>query len=86
MKKKKEEQVKLPPIDGKKKSKDDAKKKDEYPEHVVIMDAEDIHKAIEGERAHSGALTRLFASLLRKFVIVEATSKRFLKAVFILMF
>ena len=51
MKKKKEEQVKLPPIDGKKKSKDGAKKKDEYPEHVVIMDAEDIHKAIEGERA-----------------------------------
>ena len=48
MKKKKEEQVKLPPIDGKKKGKDGAKKKEEYPEHVVIMDAEDIHKAIEG--------------------------------------
>ncbi|XP_020605135.1 ATP-dependent RNA helicase ddx54-like [Orbicella faveolata] len=47
VKKKKEEQVKLPPIDGKKKGKDGAKKKDEYPEHVVIMDAEDIHKAIE---------------------------------------
>ena len=43
--------MKLPPIDGRKKNKDGAKKKDEYPEHVVIMDAEDIHKAIEGERA-----------------------------------
>ena len=49
MKKKKEEPVKLPPIDGKKKGKDGGKKKDEYPEHVVIMDAEDIHKAIEGK-------------------------------------
>ena len=46
-KKKKEESVKLPPIDGKKK-KEGNKKKDEYPEHVVIMDAEDINKAIEG--------------------------------------
>ncbi|KAJ7365500.1 hypothetical protein OS493_005609 [Desmophyllum pertusum] len=46
-KKKKEEPVKLPPIDGKKKGKDGSKKKEEYPEHVVIMDAEDIHKAIE---------------------------------------
>ncbi|KAM7451307.1 hypothetical protein ABFA07_000987 [Porites harrisoni] len=45
-KKKKEESVKLPPIDGKKK-KEGSKKKDEYPEHVVIMDAEDINKAIE---------------------------------------
>ena len=43
--------MKLPPIDGKEKSKDGSKKKEEYPEHVVIMDAEDIHKAIEGERA-----------------------------------
>ena len=50
MKKKKEEQVKLPPIDGKKKGKDGTKKKEDYPEHVVIMDAEDIQKAIEGER------------------------------------
>ena len=47
--------MKLPPIDGKKKGKDGAKKKDEYPEHVVIMDAEDIHKAIEGERAQWSA-------------------------------
>lgn len=39
--------MKLPPIDGKKK-KEGNKKKDEYPEHVVIMDAEDINKAIEG--------------------------------------
>ncbi|XP_078350996.1 uncharacterized protein LOC144635778 isoform X3 [Oculina patagonica] len=46
-KQKKEESVKLPPIDGKKKGKDGGKKKDEYPEHVVIMDAEDIHKAVE---------------------------------------
>ena len=54
-KKKKEEPVKLPPIDGKKKGKDGGggKKKDEYPEHVVIMDAEDIHKAIEGEKKYS---------------------------------
>lgn len=51
MKKKKEEQVKLPPIDGKRKGKDGTKKKEDYPEHVVIMDAEDIQKAIEGERS-----------------------------------
>ena len=43
--------MKLRPIDGKKKGKDGGgKKKDEYPEHVVIMDAEDINKAIEGKK------------------------------------
>lgn len=41
--------MKLPPIDGKKK-KDGSKKKEEYPEQVVIMDAEDMHKAIEGKK------------------------------------
>lgn len=41
--------MKLPPIDGKKK-KDGGKKKDDYPEHGVIMDAEDINKAIEGNK------------------------------------
>lgn len=46
-KQKKEEQVKLPPIDKKKKDAN-GKKKDDYPDHVVIMDAEDIHRAIEG--------------------------------------
>ncbi|XP_067031902.1 uncharacterized protein [Acropora muricata] len=45
-KQKKEEQVKLPPIDKKKKDAN-GKKKDDYPDHVVIMDAEDICKAIE---------------------------------------
>lgn len=39
--------MKLPPIDGKKK-KDGNRNKNDYPEHVVIMDAEDINKAIEG--------------------------------------
>lgn len=80
MKKKKEEQVKLPPIDGKKRSKDGSKKKDEYPEHVVIMDAEDIHKAIEGERAEwsVNAACHFFVS---KIVIVEAMWKRYLKLV-----
>ncbi|XP_022810237.1 uncharacterized protein LOC111347232 [Stylophora pistillata] len=48
VKKKKDEQVKLPPIQNKKKTKDGGgKKKEDYPEHVVIMDAEDINKAIE---------------------------------------
>lgn len=41
--------MKLPPIDGKKK-KDGGKRKDDYLEHVVIMDAEDINKAIEGNK------------------------------------
>lgn len=50
VKKKKEEQVKLLFIDGKKRSKDGVKKKDEYLEYVVIMDVEDIYKVIEGER------------------------------------
>lgn len=51
MKKKNEEQVKLPPIQNKKKGKDGGgKKKEDYPEHVVIMDAEDINKAIEGKK------------------------------------
>lgn len=39
--------MKLPPIDKKKKDAN-GKKKDDYPDHVVIMDAEDIHRAIEG--------------------------------------
>lgn len=48
VKKKNEEQVNLPPIQNKKKGKDGGgKKKEDYPEHVVIMDAEDINKAIE---------------------------------------
>ena len=51
MKKENEEQVKLPPIQNKKKGKDGGgKKKEDYPEHVVIMDAEDINKAIEGKK------------------------------------
>ena len=51
MKKKNEEEVKLPPIQNKKKGKDGGgKKKEDYPEHVVIMDAEDINKAIEGKK------------------------------------
>ena len=41
--------MKLPPIDGKKK-KDGNRKKDDNPEHVVIMDAEDMNKAIEGNK------------------------------------
>ncbi|XP_015775090.1 PREDICTED: annexin A6-like isoform X2 [Acropora digitifera] len=45
-KQKKEEQVKLPSIDKKKKDAN-GKKKDDYPDHVVIMDAEDIRRAID---------------------------------------
>ncbi|XP_068684036.1 uncharacterized protein [Montipora foliosa] len=46
-KKKKEDQVKLPPIESKKKKDTNGNKKNDYPEHVVIMDAENINRAIK---------------------------------------
>ena len=52
-KEKEKEELRLPPVDGKKKGKDGAKdKSDPYPEQVAILDAEEIHSAIEGETVY----------------------------------